>query len=182
MTSGNPNTMRRALYHGDNLPSLRSLPDWSVDLIATDPPYNTGRDFGVYTDRWNDSHHEGETLPEDVAALVELAGRIHGGGMAAYLAWLGVRLTECWRVLVPRGSLYLQCPPETSGYLRVLLDSIGGNFRNVITWQRTSSHNDSNRYGNVVDHLLYYGKGDRVTWNPQYTEYSERQLSRYRRR
>ena len=40
------------LYQGDNLAILRSLPDASVDLICTDPPFNTGRDWGAFDDRW----------------------------------------------------------------------------------------------------------------------------------
>ena len=40
------------LYQGDNLAILRSLPDASVDLVCTDPPFNTGKDWGAFDDRW----------------------------------------------------------------------------------------------------------------------------------
>ena len=33
----------RTLYHGDNLDFLRGMNDECIDLIATDPPFNTGR-------------------------------------------------------------------------------------------------------------------------------------------
>ena len=36
------------LYQGDNLAILRNMPDESVDLICTDPPFNTGKDWGAF--------------------------------------------------------------------------------------------------------------------------------------
>ena len=40
-----PNWKNRTLFHGDNLHFLRAMNSESVDLIATDPPFNKGRDF-----------------------------------------------------------------------------------------------------------------------------------------
>jgi site-specific DNA-methyltransferase (adenine-specific) len=31
---------------GDAIEELKNLPDASVDLICTDPPYNLGKDYG----------------------------------------------------------------------------------------------------------------------------------------
>ena len=33
------------LYLGDNLELMRDMPDGCIDLIATDPPFNTGKDW-----------------------------------------------------------------------------------------------------------------------------------------
>ena len=38
-----PNWKNRTLFHGDNLDFLRAMNSESVDLIATDPPFNKGR-------------------------------------------------------------------------------------------------------------------------------------------
>ena len=38
---------------GNNLEILKSLPDESVDLAYMDPPYNTGRDFGEFQDKFD---------------------------------------------------------------------------------------------------------------------------------
>ena len=56
------NVPNRTLFHGDNLPFLRGLNSESVHLIATDPPFNKGRDFHAtpeslargakFQDRW----------------------------------------------------------------------------------------------------------------------------------
>ena len=37
-----PNFASRTLYHGDNLAFLRAMNSETVDLIATDPPFNKG--------------------------------------------------------------------------------------------------------------------------------------------
>ena len=60
---GEPNFLNRTLFHGDNLPFVRGLNSESVHLIATDPPFNKGRDFHAtpdslasgakFQDRWS---------------------------------------------------------------------------------------------------------------------------------
>jgi site-specific DNA-methyltransferase (adenine-specific) len=63
---------------GDCLEVMRSLPDKSVDLIVTDPPYNIGK---AKWDKWKKQ--------------------------SDYVAWLGSVLLELQRVLKDNGSLYL---------------------------------------------------------------------------
>ena len=45
-----PNFANRTLYHGDNLPFLRGINSGTIHLIATDPPFNKGRDFHATPD------------------------------------------------------------------------------------------------------------------------------------
>ena len=56
--------------------------------------------------------------------------------MAAFLAWLAVRLMECRRVLKPTGCLYLHIDHTAHAYVKVLMDGIFGkdNFKNEIVW------------------------------------------------
>ena len=42
------------LHCGDNLEIMRSMEDGCIDLIATDPPFNTGKDWGAFNDKWED--------------------------------------------------------------------------------------------------------------------------------
>ena len=79
------------------------------------------------------------------------------------------RLAHMRSVLKPTGSIYVHCDPTASHYLKVMMDGIFGhqNFRNEITWQRSSGHNTANRYGNIADILLYYVQSSKATWNPQ---------------
>ena len=47
----------RTLYRCDNIDVLRGIDTGTIDLIATDPPFNSGRDFhadaGEFQDRWH---------------------------------------------------------------------------------------------------------------------------------
>ncbi len=118
------NFENRTLYHGDNLEFLRGMNSETVDLIATDPPFNKSRDFHATPDslavgakfedrwRWDEDVHEDwvDQVKDDwpkAWAVIEAARASWGDGMGAYLCWLGVRLMECHRVLRPAGSLYL---------------------------------------------------------------------------
>ena len=44
------NFTTRTLYHSDNLPVLRGMNSGTVDLIATDPPFNKSKDFHATPD------------------------------------------------------------------------------------------------------------------------------------
>ena len=188
------------------------FPDDSVDLIYLDPPFNSnrsynvlfrdesGRDSDAQITAFEDSWHWGrgtEALYADLVTggderLVRLLSALVGGQdesgllgrnqMSAYLVMMAARLAELHRVLKPTGSLYLHCDPTASHYLKLVLDTIFGewNFRNEITWQRTESHNTAEKYGNVADTLLYYGRTETTIWNQQYQQYSDAQLSRFR--
>ena len=143
----------RTLYIHDNLDILRGMNSESVDLIATDPPFNKGRDFHAtpdslaagarFQDRWSweaDVHPDWvDSIKDDQPALYELidfvvAGlgndsktrRKNGGreDLAAFLCWLGVRVIEMRRILKPTGSLYLHCDPTASHYIKAMLDTI----------------------------------------------------------
>ena len=142
----------RTLYIHDNLDILRGMNSESVDLIATDPPFNKGRDFHAtpdslaagarFQDRWSweaDVHPDWvDSIKDDQPALYELIDLVKNGqsrdDLAAYLCWLGVRVIEMRRVLKADGSLYLHCDPTANSYIRAMLDGVFGHqqFRNEI--------------------------------------------------
>ena len=140
------------LYHGDNLSVLRSLPDASVDLICTDPPFNTGKNWGAFSDKWK-------------------------GGLKEYLKFMELRVVEMRRVLKVTGSLYLHCDPTVSHYLKVMLDGVFGikQFRNEIVWAKRFGHaNDVKRKFPVLHDVIFlYSKTDSYTFNPSYKPLSK---------
>ena len=95
--------------------------------------------------------------------------------MAAYCVFMGRRLLEMHRVLRDTGSIYLHCDSHAGHYLRLLLDAVFGedNFQADITWKRTTAHSDAHRYGANTDSILFYSRGDRWTWNPQFQSYDD---------
>ena len=186
----------RTLVRGDNLEEMRKFPDACIDLIATDPPFNSKRDYFVpyrdahgqepdtlvraFTDTWS----WGEAAEEAYQhLLVEEGGQIgdtiqglrqflNETPMMAYLVMMTIRIVEMHRLLKPSGNLYLHCDPTASHYLKIILDAVfkPQQFRNEIIWQRTSTHNDGNQYGRIHDTILFYSKSEQWTWNPVYTE------------
>ena len=158
----------------------------SVHLIATDPPFNKGRDFHAtpdslaagakFQDRWSwerDVHQEWiDQLTDDHPKLIEAiesARYAHSDGMGAYMCFMAVRLLEMRRVLRSDGSIYLHCDPTASHYLKAIMDAIFGwrNFRNEVLWLYKTGGMSKRWFGRKHDNLLFYSKGKDYTFNPQ---------------
>jgi len=199
------------MYYGDNLEILRNrdyFPNAFVDLIYLDPPFNSSRSYNVlfrdesgresdaqitaFEDTWHWGPESEATYhdlivnaPEKVSAVIGALRTIVGTNqMMAYLVMMAVRLVQLHRVLKPTGSLYLHCDTTASHYLKVVLDSIFGkeNFKNEISWKRTSAHNDAKtKFGDVTDIILFYTKSNRYTFNVQYTKHDEEYVENFYR-
>ena len=200
-----PNFKNRTLFHGDNLDFLREINSNTVHLIATDPPFNKGRDFHAtpdslasgasFQDRWSwekDVHEEWtDKITDDYPRLmeaIESARYAHSDGMGAFMCFMAVRLMEMWRVLRQDGSIYLHCDPTASHYLKAVMDAIFGhvNFRNEVIWQRTTNTGSSkaraHKLSNDTDSILYYAKSKNSIFNRQYKPYSDDYLRRFKYR
>ncbi|MFI5398932.1 MAG: DNA methyltransferase [Candidatus Binatia bacterium] len=195
------------LYYGDNLDILRRyIADESVDLVYLDPPFKSDQNYNVlfkaqdghraaaqvqaFEDTWqwdeaaSAAYHEvverGGKVSETLQGFRQILGDTD---MLAYLSMMAPRLVELHRALKPTGSLYLHCDPTASHYLKLLLDAVFGpeNFRNEVSWKRTSGHSDARRFGSAHDVILYYVKTDAATWNETYQPYEEDYVEQYYR-
>lgn len=191
-----PNWHNRTLFQGDNLEFMRSMNSGSVHLIATDPPFNKGKDFHAtpeslaggasFDDRWSwDEVRETwvDSIQDDhpaAWAVIDWTRMTYGDDMGAFLCFMAARLIEMRRVLRDNGSIYLHCDPTASHYLKALMDAIFGRkqFRNDIVWKRTSGRSDARRYGRVHDIILYYVKDGAAVWNTQYLPHDEEYVRR----
>ena len=101
--------------------------------------------------------------------------------LLAYLVYMSYRLFEMKRILKPTGSLYLQCDPTASHYIKVIMDGVFGhqNFRNEIIWKRSHAHNSAKRWGPVHDTLLFYSKSDHYTWNRIFQPYETTYIEQF---
>lgn len=97
------------VYHCDALTLLRALPDASVDLIVTDPPYNIGKA------RW-------DTWPTNTA----------------YIGWLDGILAEYRRVLKQNGSLYLFCATRLQARVELAVERHFNVLTNI-RWEKPNS-------------------------------------------
>ena len=82
------------LINADSLVYIKTLPDASIDLIATDPPY-----FGVKALDWDNQWKSEQE----------------------FLAWLEQFVVEFRRVLKPNGSLYLFCSSRLSSAVELMI-------------------------------------------------------------
>jgi len=177
------NFANRTLWTGDNLDILRGMNSECVDLIYLDPPFNSNQDYSApvgsaaagaaFKDTWtlsdvDDAWHGmiAESHPA-LYGIIDTARPAHGRAMKSYLIMMAVRLLEMHRVLKDTGSIYLHCDDTASHYLKLLMDAVFGSaqFRNHLIWRRSTAHNDPRRFGRNVDHILYYAKGQKWTWN-----------------
>ena len=178
------NFENRTLYHGDNLDFLRGMNSETVNLIATDPPFNKSRDFHAtpdslasgakFEDRWSwhDDIHDDWLIEiqrdePEVWQVITAAKTVWGDDMAAFLCWLGVRVLEMHRILTEDGSLYLHIDHTAHAYVKTLLDAIFGrrNFRNEIVWCYRGAGYPKTDFGRRHDTLLRYSKSDQYTFN-----------------
>ncbi len=89
---------KNLVIEGDNLWTMVTLYQYhgKVDLIITDPPYNTGKDFR-YNDRWDeDPNDEGVT---------ELIKEEDSSKHTKWMKFMLPRLQMMWKMLKPGGVL-----------------------------------------------------------------------------
>ena len=178
---------------------LRGMNSETIDLIATDPPFNTKRNragsAGFYVDKWKwgdtgilpDQWKWNEVHPiwldqikdqnKGLHEVIQATRTCQGEDIAAFICFLSVRLLEMHRLLKPTGNIFLHCDHTANGYIRMAMDAIfgAGNFRNEIAWLRKSEKHNlaSKRFPQSHDTILYYSKNLMAGGhNVQMTEYS----------
>ena len=174
----NSASLNRTLFLEDNLPVLRGLDSDSIDLIATDPPFNKGVPTFEGTTKagqnvefkdvwtWDDVHVEWtNTIADEHPSLFNVilyANATAGDDMGAFLCWMAVRMLEMHRVLKPTGSIYLHCDPTASHYLKAMMDAIFGrkNFRNEVVWHYggRGGKATARQFPRNHDIILFYSK------------------------
>ena len=97
------------VHEGDCLELMPLIPDNSIDLILTDPPY-----FKVKGEAWDRQWNDAK----------------------AFLAWLDTVLEQVYRVLKPNGSLYLFASPKMAARVEVLIAE-RFNIVNSIIWAKS---------------------------------------------
>jgi site-specific DNA-methyltransferase (adenine-specific) len=102
--------LKPALACADSLQYIKSMPDDSVDLILTDPPY-----FGVKAVKWDNQWSTDEE----------------------YLAWLDEYLSAFRRILKPNGSLYMFSGSRLAAKAE-LLTAGRFNVLNHVIWAKPS--------------------------------------------
>ena len=147
---------RNLLIEGDNLQALVTLyrERGHVDLILTDPPYNTGNDFR-YNDRWDQD-------PNDA----DLGDLVSADDLARHTKWMKFmypRLQLMKQMLKPSGVLAICIDHRELFHLGQMLDEIFGeqNRLAIINWQKiTSPKNHDQGVSTATEYVLVYAKDD----------------------
>lgn len=125
----------------------------TIDLCYMDPPYNTGRDFFNFDDRFSSSVEYRDKL---ILPVVE----------AIY-----TKLTK-------NGVIVVHVEPRISHHIRIVCDSVFGEnrFVNEIVWKSGGNHNTKKKLQRNHDTLIVYSKNSSYTFNPEYREYDEKEV------
>ena len=178
----------------------------TVDLIATDPPFNTKRNrassAGFYVDKWrygnpskelpdqwkwNEIHPKWRDSIQDgypeLYQVIEATRVVQGEDTAAFLCFMSVRLLEMHRILKPTGAIFLHCDHTANSYIRIAMDAIFGkqNFINEIAWLRKDGvkHNlAKKRFPQAHDTIFYFAKSKEHTHNSIFLPYSEEYIEK----
>ena len=151
------------LIWGDNLSIMAALlPQYEgkLDLIYADPPFFTNRKFNARIGRGEDSRKP------DQWQLAE-GYHDHWSNLDAYLDFLYQRLALMYRLLSPRGTLYLHLDWHADAYARLILDELFGadNLLNEIIWAYHGPSPIRSAFNRKHDVILSYVKGPDYTFN-----------------
>src|SRR5690625_2179038 len=148
------------IIEGDNLLALKSLlPKYSgkVKCIYIDPPYNTGKEEWIYSDKVN-------------SPLIKnwLDKEVSKDDLTKHDKWLCMmvpRLQLLKELLAEDGVIFISINFRNEyGHLRVICDEIFGedNFIGELTWESTTQpiNSGSARFGlqQKVEPILFYAK------------------------
>ena len=127
------------IYLDDNLSVLSKIPDGSINLVYTDPPFNTGQ----------------TQIDRDISYSDDF------GDTEAYLDFLRPRFEEVHRILHPTGSLFFHSDRRESHYCKMMLDEIFGRrecFINEIIWVYDFGGRSNKRWAAKHDTIFWYAK------------------------
>jgi len=125
---------------GDCLEQMRDLPNGSVDLVFTSPPYNLGVSTGA------GMHHVSSRSRWANAQLAQGYAEHHDAmPYAEYEAWQHQVLLECWRLLSDEGAIFYNHKPRVQDNLLWLPLALnpGLPIRQIIIWARNGGFNFS---------------------------------------
>lgn len=152
------------IYQGDSLELLKQLPDNSVDLVITSPPY---ADLKVYIDN---------------------------PGILAdnYVEWFLPICNEICRVIKPTGSFILNINDKVEDGFRhpYVFDLISQIHKRTelkmferLFWNKLKSLPNRSRFGDRVEYLFWFAKekGFKFNLDEMRTEYSEKSIKRMKK-
>lgn len=175
-----PDFSNRTLFHGDNPDFMRYMNSESVDLIATDPPFDKGLRLSRHSKirRLPGRHFKIGGLGMTIfirTGLIRLSTIIRNFGAlskrpGSRMAMPWELLSAFWQcgcaapscILKPTGSIYIHCDQKANAYIRMMMDAIFGmeNFRNEIIRCYTGPSPAKSKFPAKYDAIWFYLKSE----------------------
>lgn len=144
---------KNLLIEGENLQAMVTLYKYrgQVDLILTDPPYNTGQSFR-YNDKWDEDPND----PDLGTVVAKEDGSRHTKWIKAMMP----RLQMMKAMLKPSGVVAICIDENELFHLGMLMDEVfkEENRLAIINWQKTTVKNNSKHVSESTDYVLVYAK------------------------
>lgn len=141
------------LVEGENLQAMVTLYKYrgQVDLILTDPPYNTGQNFR-YNDKW-------DTDPND-PDLGRIVPKEDGSRHTKWIKAMTPRLQMMKAMLKPSGVIAICIDDNELFHLGMMMDEVFGeqNRLAIINWQKTTVKNNTKFASQTTEYILVYAK------------------------
>lgn len=137
---------------GDNLILLKNLieSNYKFQLIYFDPPYNTGRDFDDFDDKFSDiKSYAYDFLKPRIELMKDLLNN--------------------------DGVIVVHVEPKISHYVRLIMDDVFGikNFQNEIIWKSGGNKKSSKKLMRFHDTIIVYSKNTKYKYNSIYLPYND---------
>lgn len=127
------------LWHGDCLELMKNIPDGSVDLVLTDPPYGMAFQSNYRKEKYNEIQNDKS------------------------LEWLERYISECYRVLKNNSAIYCFCSWHN---VDVFKRSIEKKFKikNILIWEKnnTSMGDLKASYAPKYEMIIFAHKGRKL--------------------
>jgi len=126
-----------AIYHADCRDILPLIPDKSFDLVLTDPPYNVGKDYGIYKDNLKKAEYWALA-----SWIVEEAKRLASSNINLVLGSYGDILRGWWNlvpdaklIIVKMGAISRNCAKNLFLQYHCILTTVPSNQKVADLWE-----------------------------------------------
>jgi len=140
------------IFLTNSLTTIPLIPDNSIDLILTDPPYNNRKNFGNGT--VNLSNEE-------------------------FRIWNDEWIRECFRILKPNGSIYICIDWQNSAMIQNILEKYFI-IQNRITWKREKGRGSKKNWKNNMEDIWFATKSKDFTFNLDAVKIKKEVIAPYR--
>lgn len=130
------------IYNEDCLEGMKRIPDKSIDLILTDPPYLCN-----YSRHDNKSRFSKKIMNDENTSTNE--------------KMITTYLQECYRIMKDDTAIYCFCNYKKVDFFKRQMENAGFNLKNIIIWdkQRNGMGDLSTTFAYSYEFILFASKG-----------------------